>query len=114
MLRRQFFRSSVALTGLLPGSGLACPLQARAILPQTSPIAGFQHHEGEALRPLLCANQTYLTSSANRPTLTTKKPRASNGGGIRRISPRKFLRQNRLQEHNQKNRKSMTSEEGGS
>jgi len=57
MLRRQFFRSLIALAGLLPGGGIARPVQTRAILLQTSPVAGFQYHAGETLWPLLHEGQ---------------------------------------------------------
>lgn len=100
MLRRQFFRSFLALAGLLPGASIARPAQTRAILLQTSPVAGFQYHAGETPWPLLCEGHALdLTSSANRPTLTTKKPCASNGEEFAGPLSGKFLRQNRLQDH---------------
>jgi len=54
MLRREFLHSLFALAGFAPGTSLARQAAPpRTLLLQTSPVAGFQYHDGEAVRPAL-------------------------------------------------------------
>ena len=59
MLRRTFLRSLAAILGLvaLPRTAGAQAAQ-RTILLQTSPVAGFQYHDGEMVWPMLRIGDT--------------------------------------------------------
>jgi len=59
MLRRQFIQSLLQLAGLLPGISIAAPrIPPRMVLIQTSPVAGFQYHQGEEVWDGLRAGET--------------------------------------------------------
>lgn len=50
MLRRTFLHSLLALAGLAPRTSVErAVVLPRTVLLQTSPVAGFQYHEGEAI-----------------------------------------------------------------
>lgn len=58
MLRRRFIQSLLALAGLASSwSTAGTPAAPRTILLQTSPIAGFQYHNGEAVWGRLSVGQ---------------------------------------------------------
>lgn len=57
MLRRTFLQSLAALVGGFALPGAACASRKTWKTLQTSPVAGFQYHNGEALWPQLACGQ---------------------------------------------------------
>lgn len=69
MNKRKFLSSLFGLVGLAvaPAAKAAAPASSRILL-QTSPLAGFQYHNGEALWPQLAIGQSLaLTREADNP-----------------------------------------------
>lgn len=69
MNKRKFLQGLLALAGLGAASGAKSTVSGRsAVLLQTSPLAGFQYHNGEALWPQLAVGQSLaLTREADNP-----------------------------------------------
>lgn len=71
MRRRSFMQSFLGLLGLSglgPVSPQAAFVPPRAVLLQSSPVAGFQYHEGEAVWPLLsCGEALELVREPGNP-----------------------------------------------
>lgn len=70
MSRRAFLKSLTALVGglALPALAHAKPKPGTWKILQTSPLAGFQYHQGEALWPQLAVGQQLtLTREADNP-----------------------------------------------
>lgn len=58
MLRRRFFRLFLGVISLPAAApAVAAPTARRMLRLQTSPVAGFQYHNGEAVWGLLCPGQ---------------------------------------------------------
>lgn len=55
MKRRSFLRSLLEMAGLVALPAPPAHARPRPVLLQTSPVAGFQYHDGEAVWPLLRA-----------------------------------------------------------
>lgn len=69
MNKRKFLQGLLALAGLGAASGAKSAVSGRSsVLLQTSPLAGFQYHSGEALWPQLAVGQSLaLTREADNP-----------------------------------------------